>query len=175
MSTPKHMEQVFLSAYDEYADAIFRHCFFRVNDRARAKELSQEVFVRVWEYLQKHAEDEVENMQALLYRVARNLIIDEYRGRRKHGLSLDLLREEDGFDTEDTRAHEGIIRAVEMTEVEHAMEKLPDHVREALVLRYIDDMSVKDIAALTKETENAVSVRLHRGINELRKLLRTNE
>lgn len=175
MKAHAHMEHVLLSAYEEYADAIFRHCFFRVNDRERAKELSQEVFVRVWEYLQKHTDDDVENMQALLYRIARNLIIDEYRGRKKQGLSLDLLQEESGFDAEDAEAHRGIIRAVEMAEIQKAMKALSDHVREALILRYIDDMSVKDIAALTQETENAVSVRLHRGIAELRKILKTNE
>lgn len=168
------MEQVFISAYDEYADAIFRHCFFRVSDRERAKELSQEVFVRAWEYVQKHSEDEVENMQALLYHIARNLIIDEYRGRKKQSMSLDAMSEEDGFDPSDD-SHTEIIRASEMGEVKKAMEDLPDHFREVLLLRYVDDMGVKDIAELLEEKENAISVRIHRGIAELRKLLKTNE
>ena len=174
MSTHKHMEQVFISAYDEYADAIFRHCFFRVSDRERAKELSQEVFVRAWEYLKKHSDDEVENMQALLYHIARNLIIDEYRGRKKQSVSLDVLNEEDGFDPADN-GHEEIIRASEMGEVKKAMEELPDHFREDLLLRYVDDMGVKDVAELLGEKENAISVRIHRGIAELRKILKTNE
>lgn len=168
------MEQVFVSAYDEYADAIFRHCFFRVSDRERAKELSQEVFVRAWEYVKKHNEDEVENMQALLYHIARNLIIDEYRGRKKQSVSLDAMNEEDGFDPGDN-GHEEIIRASEMGEVKKAMEELPDHFREVLLLRYVDDMSVKDIGELLGEKENAISVRIHRGIAELRKILKTHE
>ena len=167
-------EQAFISAYDEYADAIFRHCFFRVSDRERAKELSQEVFVRAWEYLKKHNDEEVVNMQALLYHIARNLIIDEYRGRKKQSISLDVLNEEDGFDPPDD-SHTEIIRASEMGEVKKAMEELPDHFREVLLLRYVDDMGVKDIAELLEEKENAISVRIHRGIAELRKILKTNE
>ena len=68
-------EEEFLTLYDAYADAIFRHCFFRVYERERARDLVQETFARTWEYAAKG--NAVENARAFLYRVANNVIGDE--------------------------------------------------------------------------------------------------
>ena len=44
-------EEEFLRAYEEFADAIFRHCYFRISDREVAKDLTQETFTRTWKYI----------------------------------------------------------------------------------------------------------------------------
>ncbi|MFZ2303579.1 MAG: sigma-70 family RNA polymerase sigma factor [Minisyncoccia bacterium] len=162
---PNAVEQEFLKAYDQFADAIFRHCVFRVSDREKSKDLTQGTFVRVWEYMSQGKE--IDNMRAFLYRIANNLIIDEYR--KKKDESLDRMRDEEGFDigTESMRDIE--------TKDEHAkalafLECLPDKYREALVMRHVDGLSVKDIAHLTKESENVISVRIHRAIEKLKVL-----
>ena len=74
-------------------DAIFRHCYFRVFDRERARDLVQETFLKTWEYLTRG--HDIENIRAFLYRVATNLIIDD--SRRKKEISLEQLSES-GFD-----------------------------------------------------------------------------
>ena len=160
---PNAVEQEFIKAYDQFADAIFRHCVFRVSDREKAKDLAQGTFVRVWDYMSQGKE--IDNMRAFLYRIANNLIIDEYR--KKKDESLDRMRDEEGFDigTESMRDIE--------TKDEHAqtlalLECLPDKYREALVMRHVDGLSVKDIAHLTHETENVISVRIHRAIEKLK-------
>ena len=101
------MEQ-FTKAYDELSDAIFRHCWFRIGDRERAKDLMQETFTKSWQYISRG--EKVDNLKAFLYRVANNLIIDEYR--KKKELSLDNLMVEGfepGFD--DRRKNEQEIDA----------------------------------------------------------------
>src|SRR3989344_4395207 len=84
------------------------------------------------------------------------------------------MRDEEGFDigTESMRDIE--------TKDEHAqalalLECLPDKYREALVMRHVDGLSVKDIAHLTKETENVISVRIHRAIEKLKALTEKQE
>src|SRR6266566_458854 len=94
-------EQLFIQVYDQFADAIFRHCWFRVSDRERAKDLTQETFVKVWKILDRG--ESVENMRAYLYRIANNLIIDHYR--KKKDVSLDLLQE-DGFEPLEDKTEE---------------------------------------------------------------------
>jgi DNA-directed RNA polymerase specialized sigma24 family protein len=47
------MEEQFLQAYEEYADAIFRHCAMRISDRERGKELMQETFLKAWESVRR--------------------------------------------------------------------------------------------------------------------------
>jgi RNA polymerase sigma-70 factor, ECF subfamily len=162
-------EEQLLRAYDDHADAIFRHCFFRVSsDRERAKDLVQETFVKTWEYLsQGH---EVQNIRAFLYRVATNLIIDA--SRRKKMYSLDELTD-DGFDPPDGKSEDdkAIHRHIDARRMIPLLSKLDGLYREAIVMRFIDDMTPREIAAITGETENVISVRVYRGIKKLRAIM----
>lgn len=111
------------AAYEAYADAIFRHCYFRVFNRELGKELMQETFLRVFEYLSKG--NTVDNMRAFLYRVANNLIIDNVR--RKKELSLDALNEQ-GFDP--PGADEvTVVRGLKEQHIMTTLKKLPTESR----------------------------------------------
>lgn len=160
----KHAKNQFLRAYDEYAQAIFRHCYFRVFNRERAKELMQETFLRTWKYIGKG--QKIDNLKAFLYRTANNLIIDE--SRKKKESSLDKL-EEEGFEP----ALEGSEPQdfLELKRVLKALDKVDPKYRDVVSLRYLDDLSVKEIAQLINETENNVSVRLHRALQKLKESL----
>ncbi|MEK9148154.1 MAG: RNA polymerase sigma factor [Patescibacteria group bacterium] len=162
-------EDEFVRHFDALADALFRHCFFRVFDREAAKDLVQETFLRAWDYLAKG--QRVDNMPAFLYRVATNLIIDE--SRKKKTRSLEGLQDQ-GFDVREDH-HLEIYKSAELRDdVGRALRVLkeldPKH-REVVVLRYINELDPKEIAEIIGETENAVSVRLHRAIKKLRALL----
>src|SRR3989344_232794 len=156
----------FIEAYDRFVDAIFRHFYFRLFNRDVAKDLMQETFTRTWEYVSKGKE--VNNLKSFLYKVANNLIIDEYRKRRE--LSLDSLQLK-GFDVAN-HEQEIIVRDVENSHVLQAVSKLSSEHRQVITLRYVDDLSIKEIAEIIGESENVVSVRLNRGLKEARKILR---
>lgn len=156
-------EEQFLKKYDEFSDVIFRHCFFRLSDRDKAKDATQEVFIRFWKYMAEGKE--VVNARAFLYKIANNLIIDEYRKREV--VSLDQMQEEVGFDIgfderEDIETRDLASRLLVL------MKALPPGHREALVMRHVDGLSVKEIARITGETENVISVRIHRAIEKMR-------
>ena len=156
-------EDEFMRFYDAFAEALFRHCYFRVSERERAKDLVQETFTRTWEYLSRGKE--VENMRAFLYRVANNLIIDE--SRRKKALSLDELSET-GFDPPDRSLP--IAVTTEIREALALVHRLDEKHRDLIIMRYVDDLGPKEIAEIIGESENVVSVRLHRAVARLRKL-----
>lgn len=155
----------FLKAYDEFSDAIFRHCYFRLSSRERAKDLTQETFVRTWKYVSSG--NGIENMRAFLYRVANNLIIDEYRKKKES--SLDALKEEGSeVSVEDSgRIRDRIDGKITLT----MLSRIDEKYRNALIMRYIDDLSPEEIAAVTHETANTVSVHIHRGLKQIRKIL----
>src|SRR3989344_1677981 len=92
----EQVERDFLVAYDENADALFRHCFARVRDRELAKDITQETFVRTWEYLAKGKQ--IEHPRAFLYRTLNNCLVDTMR--KKRSASLDAMTEETGFELE---------------------------------------------------------------------------
>jgi len=160
----------FKEAYDEHADALFRFAFYKLSDREKARDVVQDTFVKVWEYIS--AEHEVGNMKALLYRIATNAIIDNYR--KKKELSLDSLLE-DGFDPNDARnSHITIIDESEADIVIKAIHGLEDEDRALLLMRYIDGLTVKEMASITQQRENTVSVRLHRAIKTLKDILKVD-
>lgn len=156
----------FLQAYDDFADAIFRHCYYRVSDRERARDIMQETFTRTWEYIATR-NGQIENIRAFLYRIANNLIIDEYRKKKTN--SLDELLDK-GFDPghdEETDIH----TAIAAREIIALFDKLDISYRKVLIMRYIDDIAPKEIADILGESENAISVRLHRGIKKIKELM----
>lgn len=166
---PSHIEQQFLASYDEVADPLFRYCYFRVGDRERAKDLVQESFAKTWQYLCQG--NHIDNLKAFLFRVARNAIIDY--SRRKKETSLDLMMET-GFDVP-SEERDRIVAIAEGKRVIKLLERLDQKYREVILFRYIDDLTPKEIAAITGEQENTVSVRIHRGMQQVRSILNDHE
>lgn len=164
----EYNEKKFLKAYDDFADAIFRHCYFRVYDRERARDLMQDTFIKTWEYLARG--NEIENLRAFLYRVANNLVIDN--ARKKKPVSLESMQE-DGFQpaAEDTLSVQARIDA-KMTLA--LLARIDKKHRDVIIMRYIDELSPKEIAEIIGETQNNVSVRLHRALGMLRKRTMNN-
>lgn len=160
-------EETFIKAYDQHADGIFRHCYFRISDRARAQDLMQETFTRTWEHIANGGT--IENLKAFLYRVAHNLIVDEYR--KKKSVSLDALTES-GFDPAADGEHEKIVDSAEVEHMMKLLNKIDAKQREVVLMRHVEGLSPKDIAEVTGETENVISVRIHRGITALRNLMK---
>lgn len=158
------MEQAFLKLYDESAESLFRHCYFRVSSRETAEELTQESFMRVWNYLA--AGNTIEKPKAFLFRVAGNLIVDYYREKKE--ASLDALAEQ-GYDPAGDNAN-SILDYASGQQVLRLLEKLAPQYREILTLRYVNDLSITDIAEIVGQSENVVSVRIHRGIEKLKQL-----
>ncbi len=160
----ERVKQEFLSAYDAYAEAIYRHCFFRVYSKARAEELMQETFMKTWQYLQNG--ERVENLRAFLYRVANNLVIDASRKKREESLDA-LMEASDAFEpSEDGRTiaeHKLLIK-----DVLAVLNKLPEDEREILTMRYVDDLDPKDIAEVLDISPNNASVRLNRAMKSLK-------
>jgi RNA polymerase sigma-70 factor (ECF subfamily) len=169
------IEQQFRDAFERHSDELFRHCSMRISDRERALELTQDAFLRAWEYSQKARQkgsEDIREWRPFLYRILRNLIIDEYRKSKTQSLEA-MVEGTEGGDIE------ALMPADESNTLEAAMErfdgrralsqlkKLPDLYREALTLRYVDGFSPKEIALVLDESENTVSVRIHRGLKKL--------
>jgi RNA polymerase sigma-70 factor (ECF subfamily) len=156
----------FLDAYDAFGDDLYRHCLFRLSDHEKAKDLVQETFTKTWEYLAKGKT--VDDIRPFLYRVLHNLIVDHLR-QKKPVSSLDQKMSDEGFDIR------GSDRDVEENKIDARLlmtmlDEIDESYREMLVMRYVDDLSIKEIAKLTGEHDNAISVRIHRALKKLKEL-----
>ena len=146
----------------------------RLPDREKALELTQECFLKVFEYAKKGGE--IHELRPFLYRTLRHLIIDEYR--RKKSVSLEAMAEgqedmsvEVLLPPDESNTLEAAIERFDGKRALAALSRLPDAYREALSLRYVEGLTPGEIGDIVGESENAVSVRIHRGLKKLKELL----
>ncbi len=162
----KKREKEFLTAYEENADALFRHCFARVRDRELAKDIVQEAFTRTWTYIAKG--NKVDHLRAFLYRTLHNAIVDTMR--KKRSVSLDVMNEEDGFEPEAEPTELPAEIREEIKDAVRLLSSLDEMYSAVITMRYIDQLTPGEIAHTLNISENVVSVRIHRGIKQLREL-----
>lgn len=168
----KPLEQQFMAWYDAWSDAIFRYCYFRVYDYDRARDLTQEVFTRMWQYAK--AGNIIQNPRALVYKIATNCIINEHQ--KKQPESLEALHEETGFDVAAPETATDVAIKLDAQAIMHKLDSILDEKHAAVILlRYVHGLGPKDIAQITEESENVVSVRIHRALKKLRTALGTYE
>ena len=159
----KDKKAQFMSAYEQYADALFRYCILRVEDRETALDLVQDTFTKTWDYMARG--NKVDNIKAFLYRSLTNTIIDHYRSRKPVD-SLETMNEQDGFDPPAPREMvEDIIDGAQVIEM---VRRLGDDYRDAVYLRYVEGLSIREISDATGVSSTLVAVRVHRGLAKLR-------
>lgn len=157
-------EQDFEHAYTVLSDPLFRYSLFKVSDRDVALDLVHDSFAKAWDYLErgKHIED----YKSFLYKTLRNAIVDHYR--EKTSDSLDTLAES-GFDPVDVSGPTHADR-LDGEQVLGLIHTLPPDTRDVIFFRYVNDLSFAEIATLTGESVNTLTVRAHRGLEKLKKL-----
>ncbi len=161
------IKEIFMKSYEEHSDAILRYCHFQTSNREIAIDLVQDTFMKTWTYLSDGKD--IDNIKAFLYKVAKNLIID-YR-RKKKAVSLDAITEtgiefSGDADTDDAELE------FDKKFVIGKLEELDPDDREILTLRYVNELSIKEISEATGMTANNVSVKIHRSIDKLKKILK---
>ena len=155
----------FLPIYDLYHEAILRHCTWKSRDADVGRDLTQETFLRFYICLQR--DTKILNPRAFLYRIAHNLFINHVLKKRAE--SLDQLMEK-GFEPTIDPWHQ----TYSLLDAERPLQKLhsmPRHFKQVLTRRFIQGLGPAEIAAVTGESANTVSVRIFRGLRHLRGLL----
>ena len=166
------------AAWEEIVSLYTRRVYnlaYRFTSRTDAAEdLTQEVFIRVYRSLEQY-DPKQGDLQNWLMRLARNLIIDDYRRRQ---------RAPQDTQAEDIEGHTYHLRAAGNTpqrelerrelgaQVQTAIDKLPRDLRTCVILRDIEELSYQEIVDLLKIPEGTVKSRINRGRIELAKILR---
>jgi len=159
------MTHDFNATYDLYHAPILRYCLWKCRDKESSQDLMQETFLRYWIFLQN--KKEVLHIRAFLYRIAHNLFLDQMR--KKRDASLDELLEV-GFEPAVDPWH----HVFSHLDAESVLKKLAatrSPYKQLLHRRFIQGLAPAEIATLTGETANAVSVRIFRGLQSLRSLV----
>lgn len=166
------------AAWEEIVQTYSRRVYnlaYRFTSRAdTAEDLTQDVFVRVYRSLEQYNPKQGD-LQNWLMRLARNLIIDDYRKRQR------APQDEIADDLEDHKYHlrsagNSVQREMERRElgaqVQAGIDKLSSDLRTCVILRDIEELSYQEIVDLLKIPEGTVKSRINRGRIELAKILR---
>ena len=159
----------FAELYDRYIGEIYRFIFFKVSHREEAQDLTSEVFLKTWNYLANHPHDkEIKSFRGLIYRIARNSIVDFYRARsHQHECALDEVIE---LGKDDARyAH--IESQGDVRRIFDALKGMKREYQDIILLKYVEEMSVREIAESLDKSQTAVRVTLHRATKVLKRML----
>ncbi|MCI8770185.1 MAG: sigma-70 family RNA polymerase sigma factor [Lachnospiraceae bacterium] len=126
---------------EEQYDHIYRYCYFRLRDAGKAEDITQETFLR---YLESDSYRDTGRPLAFLYTVARNLCIDEMRRKKMESLPEELP----GENKEDSMLDAIMLR--------QALHDLDSEERELILLRYVNEVPVADMAKIYGKSRYAL-------------------
>lgn len=172
----KKDKEAFMQAYDLYLDDIYRFIFFKVNSKEEAEDIASSVFLKAWNHIQNNSISDYKTLKALFYKIARNSIIDHYR---KNANKKDISIEADETYLEIADERQDIISALETSDdfarISEKMLDLKEEYREVLMLRYVNELSVTEIAGVLDKTKGNVRVLIYRALNTLRGNIEENK
>ncbi len=154
--------------YDDYVDRIYAYVYHRVGQADLAEDLTGQVFMRMLEAVRTGRGWET-SFSGWLYRIAHNLVIDHYR-RRGRARLVDI------DDAAPVHALSG--NPVESTEQQFERQRLRDALRnltdeqsQVISLRFLEDLSIAEVADIMQKTEGAVKALQYRAVIALRKVM----
>ncbi|MFW5888559.1 MAG: RNA polymerase sigma factor [Patescibacteria group bacterium] len=168
----KKDKEAFMQAYDMYLNDIYRFVFFKVKRAEDAQDITAGVFLKAWNKVRENKLEDKKTLKALLYTIARNAVIDHYRNA-VNASTVNMGDQDNKFDIPDigrNMAEQAEINS-DMEIVLEKMKELKDEYREILILRYINELSFKEISAITGKSKNNVRVISHRALKALRELM----
>ena len=163
-------KEAFLQIYDLYFKRIYDYAYFRTMNRSEAEEITSKTFLAALENIKRYEYRNIP-IAVWLYRIASHAVTDLYRQKEK---TIDLtdrpVEEQNALTPEDIYVHKS-----EKERVIKHLKDLPPMQQQAIVLRYTQDLSHKEISQIMDKTEGAVKQLLFRGLTTLRERMMRND
>jgi RNA polymerase sigma-70 factor, ECF subfamily len=163
---------------------IYAICYRFTNSATDAEDLTQDVFIKVYRNLASF-DTQKGSFQTWITTLARNLLVDHFRrtriDRASDSLDASLGTDPDGPSMADRLpdpgpSQEQHVAGLELkATLQHALKQLSPELREAVILRDLEDMDYKEIAQVLHIPEGTVKSRISRGRGELARLLQRIE
>ncbi|MBU1130582.1 sigma-70 family RNA polymerase sigma factor [Patescibacteria group bacterium] len=158
-------EDSFGLLFDKYSKKIYRFIYYKVSIKEVAEDLTSQCFLKAWE--QVYSGIKIKHFQAFCYQIARNLVIDYYRSREKEELPLIYQIEQ----KDPGKLQFNPDKNLDLQQLEKVLLNLNSEIREIVTLRFIEDLSIKEIAKIVDKSPSNIRVILHRALKELNKYI----
>jgi RNA polymerase sigma-70 factor (ECF subfamily) len=165
-------KEAFGQLYDKYMPAIYRFVFLKVGgQKAQAEDICHEVFLSAWQNI-KNFRFQGYPFSSWLYRIAGNAVIDFYR-TKKTNLDIESVPEE--VVAEEVSFGDAFDNRLDLERVQQCLKKLEPSYQDVLIMKFVEELSNKEIAVALEKSEGAIRVIQHRAIKQLKKYLEKNE
>ncbi len=150
--------------YDKYLPRIYRFIFVKVSRKEDAEDLSHQVFLSAWQNIQSF-QFQGFPFSSWLYKIAWNAVIDHYRTRKPEEsietIAENALSESPNFIKE-------IDIEIEIKIIRQAILKLEEDQQNVIIMKFVNELSNKEIAGVLGKSEGAIRVIQHRALKQLR-------
>ncbi len=176
----------FEEIYDTHVEQIFRFVYLKVGSKDDAEDITSRVFIQTWKSVDGPDSVTPKNPRALLYKVARNLVIDHYRKNRpvreedseedtaspqKKAKPKQVPLEDVMIEDREIRPDEKALLNSQIEEVKQSLQDINEDYQNVIIWYYLDELTVPEIAELLDKPEASVRVLIHRAVDSLKKQL----
>ena len=162
----------FRELYDRYAEPIHAYQLRRTRDAEAANDLTAETFAQAWLGRERFRDEASGSAAPWLYGIARNVLLASVRQQRLERAACERLGI---FDRLDALPSTAAPEESWLDGLDDMLDELPPGQREALRLRFRDDLDYEGVAAALKTTPTAARIRVSRGLASLRRRIRSME
>jgi len=150
--------------YTLYFPRVYRYILARTGNTYDAEDLAEEVFMRVLEAIERFQWREAP-FSAWLFRIAHNAIANSHRARRRRRTQPIADARQQAAPGADPASV--VARADQQREIRAALARIPAERRHAILLRFVDGLSAREIGAVLDRSDGAARVLLHRALRDL--------
>jgi RNA polymerase sigma-70 factor, ECF subfamily len=156
--------------YDRYINQVYRFVYFRVTNQEEAEDLSELVFTKTFELIQRDYQ-KIDFFKGWIFRTAQNLVIDHYR-LRKNQVSL-----ENAYELPDRMPspENTILNEEDMQRLQKMIGQLEDIYQQIIIYRFINEMSYEEVAQIMGLKQSNLRVIQSRALQKLRNLYQKQE
>ncbi len=155
--------------YERYLEAVYRYCCHRLRSAQEAEDLTEQIFLKVWEYLTGSRQARpVEHFRAWLFRIARNAVIDHTRKQQPEAYdpaTLAAVLPGAGSAEDEAQCRNSLQR------LHAALDQLDETGREIITLRFLAGLRHQEVARILGLQEGHVRVLQYRALKQLRMIL----
>jgi len=162
-------KDAFGDLYELYLDNVYRYVFYRVSNEADAEDLTEQVFLKVWENLPKFQQKVP--FKAWVYRIARNTVIDHYRVRKTR-LPID---ENVSSAAAGEQPEEKVLAQESAARLTKAISNLSPLQQDVIILRFANGFSTKETSHILDRSVGTIRVLQHRALRVLQSFLVAEE
>lgn len=169
LAKAKHADPTALAAlYDQYVGRIYSYVYHRVGQAELAEDLTGQVFMRMLEAI-RTGHGWRTSFSGWLYRIAHNLVIDHYR--RRNQTSTVELEEVPSLTASEGDPARAVEARLDRERVRAALNRLTEEQAQVVSLRFLEGLSISEVATAMDKTEGAVKALQYRAILALRRVM----